>query len=269
MTILITALSALAISAQCSEAETKALEKLDRDWAKYGDTGNRAELEKIYADDFRAIGYLEVGGNKKETIDNTLNNTGSSAAQPETTYDNYVITCTPNTATITHRNTNRVMSGSGGKEYVNYSRSVHFLEKRGGRWQVVSMTGHAMADDSAVVMNTEIDGYKAYMRRDMDWFKNHTADNYIGTSMDGKTHNKMQMLEVIANDKNKYDSVKLTDAGVRVEGDMAVMTGVYDVKGQAADGKPMNMKMRFTRTLVKKDGRWQAVAGQTTAVTGN
>lgn len=264
LAVMVIAVSAVAVAAQCSDADQQALEKFDRDWGKHSDSKNRAALEQIYADDFMSIGLIEMTG-KKEAIDNTMN--ADTTNQPDVSYDNYMITCTSNTATVTHRNVVKTMAD--GKESVSYGRSIHVLEKRNGRWQVVSTTGHPMNDDVATVMNKEMDGYQAYLRRDIEWFEKNTADNYIGINAEGKTHNKAQMIEIIKNDKNKYEMVKLSDVSVRNDGDMAVITGVYKIKGMSADGKPMKMKIRFTRTLARKDGNWQAIAGQSTIVNDN
>lgn len=258
--VIITAMSAIALAAQCSDANQAAFEKWDKDWAKYGDEKNRAELDKIYADDFASIGGLGVTG-KKEAIEGTMNAPTPPVGQPAVQYDHYLISCTPNTATITHRNV--VRNKKDGKHQVAYSRSVHFLEKRGGRWLAVSSTGNPMADDASMAVNTERDGAKAYKNRNVAWFERHLADNYIGIAPDGSTLNKAQVLENLKHDKTKYDVMKMTDIGVRQDGDTAVITGVYDVSGWTADGKPMAMKLRFTRTLVKKDDDWQAIASQT------
>lgn len=248
-----------AAAAQCADAAK--LEALDRAWGKYSDEGNRAELEKIYADDFANISLLEITG-KKDAIDNAVENAGSGSVEPR--YDNYMISCTPNTATITHRFV--TTSSANGKEVTNYGRAIHFLEKRDGRWQVVSSTGHAMNDDALMVLNKEMDGYQAYVRRDIEWFEKNTADNYVGVDMTGNTHNKSQMLDQIRNNKVKYESVKLSDVSIRNEGDMAVITGIYKVKGTMEDGSPMKAKLRFTRTLAKMDGVWKAVASQAVAI---
>jgi len=58
------------------------------------------------------------------------------------TPDHYVITCTPLTATITHRNSFIDPS----TKLPAYSRSVHFLEKQGNSWKAVSNTGAALTD---------------------------------------------------------------------------------------------------------------------------
>lgn len=57
-------------------------------------------------------------------------------------FDHYVVACSPVTATLTHRTS--VTTTVNGRDQTTYSRSVHVLEKRGGRWQVVSNAGHAI-----------------------------------------------------------------------------------------------------------------------------
>lgn len=260
--VLMTALCALAAFAECTQEQIAALEKLDRDWATWGDNKNKAELEKLYADDFRNITPLAITG-KKQAIEDTMNAPATPAGQ-EIMFDRYMITCTPTTATVTHRNTVKTMKD--GKHSMAYSRSVHFFEKRNGRWQVVSSTGANMADDASVAVNTEFDGAKAYKNGNIAWFKEHLADNYISVGLDGKVSNKKEVLTAIQNNKMKFDKMKLSDLTVRQEGDMVLLSGIYHVKGTDANGKAMDMKTRFTRTLVKKDGDWVALASHASVV---
>ncbi len=256
---------------QCSDADKKALEALDKQWGEMSDKGDRAYLEKIYASDFAGIGFMNTT-DRKQAIDGAIAQAEQAKTnpqdQPKPVYDTYVISCTPNTATITHRVAVRTKTDDG--LYKNaYSRAIHFLEKRNGNWQVVSSTGHPFEGGGHLV-GKEIDGYKAYMKRDVAWFERNTADNYIGVGLNGQTVNKSQMLEAIKNDKNKYDSVKLSDVNVQMNGDMGVITGVYHIKGMDATGKPMEMKMRFTRTLAKEDdGKWRAIAGHSSVLNDN
>lgn len=259
----------MTVYGQCSEADKRALEALDKKWGDISDKGDRAALDKIYADEFVNIGFLNTTG-KKQAIDNAVSQAAQanaeSANQPKPVYDTYVISCTPNTATITHRVAVRSKTGEG--QYKNsYSRAIHFLEKRGGEWKVVSSTGHPF-EGAGHLVGKEIDGYKAYLRRDADWFDRNTADNYMGVGINGQSYNKTQMLEMMKNDKNKYETVKLSDVNVQMNGDMGIISGVYHIKGMDADGKPMEMRMRFTRTLAKDedDGRWKAVAGHASVV---
>lgn len=49
------------------------------------------------------------------------------------------------------------------------------------------------------------------------------------------------------------------DLRFRVYGDFAVVTGRTRARGEYK-GHPYNVRLRFTDTLVRRDGRWQAVS---------
>jgi len=258
--------------AQCSDADKKALEAFDKASGDASRAGDRAALERIYADGYARFRLLRTT-DRKQAIDNIVNaaqrrKSAGSQNQPQISLsaDHYIISCTANTGTITHRVVIKTMTD--GKESVAYRRSVHFLEKRGGRWQVVSNVRHRMNEGGNLIYK-HISGYNAFMNRDTKWFEKNMDDNYIGVSSTGTVRNKVQTIEYIKNNKNKYESIRLSNMNVNVDGKMAVVTGVYHFKGQTADGKPIDTKVRFTRTLAKKHGNWVAVAAQFATVTDN
>lgn len=55
------------------------------------------------------------------------------------------------------------------------------------------------------------------------------------------------------------------DVQIRVYGNTAVVTGRITISGQQ-NGKTVNDQLRFTDTLVKRDGRWLLVADHVTLV---
>src|SRR6266700_2766522 len=58
----------------------------------------------------------------------------------------------------------------------------------------------------------------------------------------------------------RYDSLT-----VRIYDDVAVLRGIADNTGTFR-GIPFSGKIRYTRVFVRRDGRWQAVAMQQTAL---
>ncbi len=61
--------------------------------------------------------------------------------------------------------------------------------------------------------------------------------------------------------KVHYDAFENYDMLARLYGnDTAVVLGKTRVKG-TSDGKPFDRVVQFTDTLIKRDGRWQLVAG--------
>ncbi len=251
------------VFSECSEADKKALEAFDRAWSESGQKGDRAALTNIYADDYQGLpGML----NKTVSIENTMKAFEANKANPQAanvvTYDHYIITCTPVTATVTHRNIITTKNGAGGKEETSYTRSVHFLEKRGGKWQVVSNAGNAL-DDSAALMYMELDWGNAIKNRDTAWMeKNYAADFSEVSFITGDVMNKADAMTATKNDKTVMDSFETSNLNIRVDGNTAIITGIARVKGKDEKGQPMDMRVRFTDTLIRRDGRWQAWATQ-------
>ncbi|MFN2398878.1 MAG: nuclear transport factor 2 family protein [Gemmatimonadaceae bacterium] len=260
--VLVTSASAYA---QCTDADRKKLEEFDTAWGEAGIRGDRAFLQNVYADNYMGLGSGATLA-KAQTIDNTVRDAERSKANPQdapkVTADHYIIACTPNSATITHRNT--VMAKVDGKEQTFYSRSVHVLEKRGDRWQVVSNAGHAL-DDAGILLYMERDWNEASRKRDAAWFeRNYASDASDISSRTGEIHSKAEEIASMKTDKSVVESLELSELNVRIEGTAAIVTGVNHVKGRDEQGKAFDRRVRFTDTFVKRDGRWQVWATQGT-----
>lgn len=265
--IVLATMSSAPLHAQCSDADRKDLEAFDRAWGDATTRGDRMQLQAIYADDYAGAGLTGTIG-KAAAIDNAARAAERSRANPQAapkvTYDNYIITCTPNSATITHRNT--VVAMVNGQERTTYSRSVHVLEKRGARWQVVGNAGHAL-DDAAMLLYMESDWNQADKNHDAAWFERNYADDATDiSSRTGAIQNKAEVTASVKTDKTVLESLELSETSVRVEGNMAVVTGVNHVKGRDEQGKAFDRRARFTDTFVKRDGRWRVWATQGTII---
>ena len=264
--LVLTATSA-PLYAQCSEADRKALEQFDRTWGDATTRGERTALQRIIADDYTGATLTGTVG-KASTIDGAVRtaerNRANPQAAPKTTYDNYIITCTANSATVTHRNATTSMAG--GREQTTYSRSVHVLEKRSGGWQVVGNAGHAL-DDAAVLLYLETDWNQAYKNRNTDWFeRNYAHDATEVDSRTGVLSGKADAIATVKADKMVVESLELSELGVRVDGNMAIVTGVNHIKGRDEKGGAVDARIRFTDTFVKRDGRWMVWATQGTGI---
>jgi len=252
---------------ECGEADKKALEAFDRAWGMAGEKGDRTALMAIYADDYAGMPEMQ---NKTQTIDNTMKMFERDRANPNMadriSHDNYMITCTPVSAVITHRNIVTTKNGAGGKEETFWTRSVHSLEKRGGKWQVVGNAGNGL-DESAMLAYMEMDWNNAYLKRDVAWFeRNYAADYSNVSSGTAKIYTKAEDLAEFKNDKSRDESAELSEMNIRVEGNMAVVTGVNHVKGRDDKNQPFDRRIRFTDTFIKRDGRWQVWATQGTRI---
>lgn len=263
--VLIALLQPTPTSAQCSNADKAALEAFDKAWADATVKGDRAFLENVYASNFVGHGFAGPV-DKATTIANAVRaaEQNKTNPQPIAVPDHYVISCTATTATITHRNT--VPAPAGSTSGPTYGRSVHFLEKKGNRWQVVSNAGSALPE-SALLTYMEADWNDAWKKHDVAWFER----NYASFASDvsprtGAVETKAQTLESLRTGKTSYETLELSDLNVRVEGDVGVVTGINHVKGRDDQGKPFDSRFRFTDTFIKRDGRWQVWATQGTVV---
>ena len=247
--------------AECSEADKKELEAFDRAWGNAGAKGDKAALLNIYADDFMGLPGMET---KTAAIESTMAAFERNKANPDEadqiTHDAYAIACSANTATITHRNVISTKNGAGGNPETFWTRSVHFLEKRGEKWQVICNAGHGM-DDYMIIGYLEQDWNDAILKRNKAWFEKNYASDFTGVNTTtGKLENKAQDIAGTINSRETMELVETTDVNIRIDGDRAIATGIFRTKGKDENGKPFDRKLRYTDTWIKRDGRWQAWA---------
>jgi ketosteroid isomerase-like protein len=104
----------------------------------------------------------------------------------------------------------------------------------------------------------------AIQKRDAAALGRIMADEMVSTSPEGAVTTKAQDLANFAADTNKIETFVVDDMKVQTHGQTAVVTGRATIKGQATGIAPG--VYRFTDTFVTRDGRWQCVATQATAV---
>ena len=253
--------------AQCTDAEKKALETLDHAWGDATTRGDKAAMSTFFADDYQ--GFIATGTQgKTAAIEASARaadqNRANPADAPRIEYGSYSYSCTPNTATITHRTT--VTARVDGKDQTFYNRSVHFLEKRNGRWQAVSNAGGPL-DDAGVLAYMEREWNDAALTHTRAWFeRNYAFDASDVSSRTGGIMTKAQAVADAGTDKTAFKSLDLSDLNIRVEGNNAIVTGINHEMGSDAQGKAFDRRVRFTDTYIKRDGRWQVWATQGTTI---
>jgi ketosteroid isomerase-like protein len=259
---LILILSTLSVAfGECSNADKQSLEALDRSWSKANETGDRAALTNILSDDYTALPAMT---GKTAAIDNSMaafeRRKVSTEKQDELSFDRYMITCTANTATMTHRTIVSTQNGTGGMPETFWTRSIHVFEKRGGKWQVVSSTGNDM-DDAMTIAYLEQDWTDANLRRDKAWFEKNFAADYVSlSSQTGKLAGKSNDIADTMNDKGTVEMAETTGLNVNVDRNIAIATGTYHWKGKDEKGVAYEHRIRFIDTWVKRNGRWQVIA---------
>ena len=252
--------------AQCSDADRQKLEAFDRAWGDTSQRGDQAHLQTVYADDY--MNMSPTGSiNKARAIENAVRAAERNKTNPnpdKISHDYYLITCSPNSATITHRNV--ITTKVDGKEQTFYTRSVHFLEKRGSDWRVVSDAGGPLSDEGQLLY-MEREWNDADRKHDAAWFeRNYSNEATDISSRTGALSTKAQVVAAVRDDKTQMDAMELSDMNVRVEGNTAVVTGINHVRGRDDKGEAFDRRYRFTDVFVKRDGRWLIMATQGTQI---
>ena len=118
--------------------------------------------------------------------------------------------------------------------------------------------------DEQAIMKIERDWAAAMVKGDMSVLESNLAKEWTLTE-DGQTTTREQALGAFKSGAYKVESAALRDMSVFVAGDAAIATMVVETKGTMM-GKPVPPLSRSTDFFVKRDGRWQAVSTQNTAI---
>jgi ketosteroid isomerase-like protein len=103
----------------------------------------------------------------------------------------------------------------------------------------------------------------AFAQADKATFDRMMADDATLTHSSGGVSSKADLMGVMrpSTPENPLPALTIEEPKVRLYGDAAVLTGI--LVETAKDGR-RELVLRFTNTYVRKDARWQMVAGQLT-----
>ena len=122
---------------------------------------------------------------------------------------------------------------------------------------------NAAAEDS--VRTVELSRGQALLRADTVALSRMLAQEFVEISRLGQLRTRADNIRDIASGDLKLTSVRYDSLTVQIYGDVAVLRGIADNTGLAR-GFPFAGKIRYTRVFVRRDGRWQAVTMQQTAM---
>jgi uncharacterized protein (TIGR02246 family) len=105
----------------------------------------------------------------------------------------------------------------------------------------------------------------AYVHRDIDALDHVLGDEYTFVADDGSVMDKVKTIASFKSGERQITSYVRDDERVRVYGDTAIMTYHY-TSTEAYKGRDDSSNDRLMRVFVKRDGRWQIIAGQETRV---
>jgi uncharacterized protein (TIGR02246 family) len=115
------------------------------------------------------------------------------------------------------------------------------------------------------LMQLERDWSQASLKKDVDTLNKIMADDWVNIDFLGKVVTKAQTIANLKSGLPATQAAGLGEMKVRVFGDSAIVTG-SDTGKSASKGKEVIEKYLWTDVFVRRNGRWQAVASQSTKV---
>ena len=119
--------------------------------------------------------------------------------------------------------------------------------------------------DQQILIELERAWDAAFHRQDAKFIETLLADEFIATYGDGSRGDKAKELSLVAENKQQVDSRRLDEFIVKTFGNTAVVWFTQILVGPV-NGKPTEIRYRYVDVWVMRDGRWQAVASQSTRV---
>ncbi|CAN5705549.1 hypothetical protein BH10CHL1_BH10CHL1_16910 [soil metagenome] len=106
----------------------------------------------------------------------------------------------------------------------------------------------------------------AFLQLDIAAIEQLMADDYTILQPGGVVLGKVETLASLRSEQRHWASAVSDDQHVRVYGDTAVVIGCWTAKG-VNHGATFDYQARYTAVWVKRAGRWQMVADQSTEIT--
>ena len=115
------------------------------------------------------------------------------------------------------------------------------------------------------LIKLEYEWADALVKHDWTFLDRILADDYVVTDPEGNVSTKAQEIAFFKSGEFAVTSCVHHELKVRVYGDAAVVTGHTTTK-ETYKGKDFSPQLRWTDTWVKRDGRWQCVAGHSSEI---
>ena len=123
-------------------------------------------------------------------------------------------------------------------------------------------SANAASDELKQIENDWVDASKT---KNAEKLGDILADNWVELGWDGKRTDKAKALAEMKTPGNSLDTFEMGPMTVRVFGNTAVVTG-SDTEKSMENGKDTSGKYVWTDVFVKQNGKWRAVASQSTKV---
>jgi hypothetical protein len=119
--------------------------------------------------------------------------------------------------------------------------------------------------DQEILIELERRWDAAFQRQDAAFIESVLAEEFIATYGDGSRGDKAKELALVRDFNQQVDSRRLDNFIVKVYRDTAVVWFTQYLVGPV-NGKPTEVQFQYMDVWIVRDGRWQAVASQSTRV---
>jgi hypothetical protein len=119
--------------------------------------------------------------------------------------------------------------------------------------------------DQEILIELEQQWDAAFQRQDAAFIESVLAEEFIATYGDGSRGDKAKELALVRDFNQQVDSRRLDNFIVKVYRDTAVVWFTQYLVGPV-NGKPTEVQYQYMDVWIVRDGRWQAVASQSTRV---
>jgi len=121
----------------------------------------------------------------------------------------------------------------------------------------------ATGRDEQEVLDRERQRFAAMVRKDVAFLNQVLAEDLVYTHSSGNVDTKASLIDSLTSGRLVYDAAVPEGLGVRLFGDVAVLTGTAQIRVHV-HAKPLDLHIRFTDVYVKRQAGWQMVAWQAT-----
>lgn len=90
------------------------------------------------------------------------------------------------------------------------------------------------------------------------------ADELYYCHSNGEVQTKQQLLEALRSGELRYESIDLREFHVRQYRDVALGSGLVNVRASQGGAPPVVLDMRYVDAYLWRDGRWQLATWQST-----
>jgi ketosteroid isomerase-like protein len=128
-----------------------------------------------------------------------------------------------------------------------------------------AVPGFAQESSEAELNRLEDLRYEAMKNVDASTLDQIFAEEFVYQTLQGITHTKASYIKAVTSGDTKINSYQRSNSRVRFYGDNAVVMAHAQLN-VSFKGEPRDVSLFYTNVWVKRDGRWQLVARQSTAL---